>query len=252
MRTVELPDASLASYLAIIESQPGSYRHLFRGQGNCQWGLLPALYRGKQPNIAAETLSKSYDLYEQQCIELFFREGLPYIPPIRRSFSNDRVIAQHFGVPTRLIDWSQDPLVALFFAVEQADANIDVAVYMIAPDAQHLPEEVWSVGPHKVIAMQPPAIDRRIPAQKSIFTFHPYGPENLPFVPLDQRFDIGNTFTTGGQSIRGFVKIVILGKFAVRLRSTLFGMGIDRRNLFPGLDGVGQDINMRARLGLIF
>jgi hypothetical protein len=201
MRTLELKELSLASLLNLIESQPGAYQHLFRGQQNAEWGLVPALYRIKTPNVVCKTLEESYDLFEQQTIMVFFNEALPYLPAIQRSYSTDRVLAQHFGVPTRLLDWSRDPLVATFFAVEDSQFETDAALFMIVPDAHHSPEDVKSLGPHKAIALTPPAIDRRIPAQKSVFTFHPYGPADHPFVPLDKREDIGNQISTSG----GFV-----------------------------------------------
>jgi hypothetical protein len=126
---------------------------------------------------------------------------------------------------------------------------------MILPDAKHLPEDVRSLGPHNVIELEPPAIDRRIPAQKSVFTFHQYGPPEKPFVPLDQRTDIGNFITTGptgNERVRGFAKIIIRYRFKQFLYHTLLSLGIDRRNLFPGLDGVGTDIAARARTGQVW
>lgn len=247
MREYRLDEASLAGFFGIIESQPGGYRHLFRGQGNSEWPLVPALYRISDINFFAGSRRKSYDAYEQRSIELFFNEALPYLPAIERGFSNDRILAQHFGVPTRLLDWTRDPLVALFFAVEFCERDSDAAVFMILPEAHFKPEE--GSGPQQVIEMHPPAIDRRIPAQKSVFTYHPYGPEDEPFLPLDKRPDIGNLISTDTGSVRGFAKIVISSSAARHLRNTLLNLGIDRRNLFPGLDGVGMDIGARARSG---
>lgn len=245
MRVIELQSSSLASLFGLIESQPGGYRHLFRGQASAEWGLVPPLYRIKSLNIVGQTLEENYSLFEVRGIELFFAEGLPYLPSIQRSYSNDRILAQHFGVPTRLLDWSRDPLVATFFAVENWQAETDAALFMILPDAQYRPEDVSSLGPHKAIALKPPAIDRRIPAQKSVFTFHPYGPSNEPFVPLDEREDIGNAISTANGITRGFAKIIIPSRVKRHLYQTLLGFGIDRRNLFPGLDGVGADTNLR-------
>jgi hypothetical protein len=56
---------------------------------------------------------------------------------------------------------------------------------------------------------------------------------------------------TESGSVRGFAKIIIPGHIARYLRDILLGFGIDRRNLFPGLDGVGMDIGGRARTGHI-
>lgn len=249
MRIVELGGPSLASLLSLVEQEPGNYRNLFRGQPNEAWGLVPALYRVKHTGIASSTLEESYDYFEGRALERFFNEGLPYLPPLARSYSNDRILAQHFGVPTRLLDWTRDPLVAAFFAVEEWESDVDAAIYMILPDAQYLPEHVKSLGPHKVIALTPPAIDRRIPSQKSVFTFHPYGPANSPFVPLNDRPEMGNQITTATGVVRGFAKIIIPRRFKRGLHQTLLSLGYDRRNLFPGLDGVGADIKARSRSG---
>ncbi len=250
MRTVQLTGSSIAAYFTMIEQQAGGYRNLFRGQGNAKWSLTPSLYR-TAPNIGAETTEKAFDLFEVQCLEMFFREGHPYLPQLQRGYANDRILAQHFGVPTRLLDWSRDPLVALFFAVEHACENVDAAIFMIAPDAECPPDYVNGVINHSVLAISPPAIDRRIPAQKSVFTLHKYGNPDSQFAPLDQREKLGGSYVTGNIETCGFVKIIIPARVTMQLRRVLYGMGFDRRNLFPGLEGVGQDIASRARLGII-
>lgn len=252
MKVIELQRPSLAALFEIIESQPGQYRYLFRGQRNAEWGLIPALYRIQNLSVAGGTLEDNFNIYENMSIQRFFNEALPYLPPLQRSYSNDRILAQHFGVPTRLLDWSRDPLVALFFAVEHNQTSTDAAIFMVLPEAQHKPEDVRSLGAHNVMEMTPAAIDRRIPAQKSVFTFHPYGPADKPFVPLDARPNVGSNITTANGVERGFAKIVIPSRIARLLYSTLLSLGIDRRNLFPGLDGVGMDIGLRAQTGHIF
>ncbi|APO67253.1 FRG domain-containing protein [Rhizobium gallicum] len=252
MKILELTQSSLAELFSLIESQPGGYRHIFRGQRDADWGLVPGLYRIKNINIAGGTTEQNYNSYEIRGIDRFFNEALPYLPAVQRGYSNDRILAQHFGVPTRLLDWSRDPLVALFFAVEEWQTENDAAIFMILPDAQYRPEDVRSIGPHQAIELIPPAIDRRIPAQKSVFTFHPYGPADKPFVALDERPDMGNRITSGQEVVRGFAKIIIPQRLRRHLRHALLGLGIDRRNLFPGLDGVGMDIGARAQSGHIY
>lgn len=252
MRLHTLTDASLGAFLTVIESEPGGSRHLFRGQADSEWNLVPSLYRFKNVNIGAESKEKAYDCFETMFLERFFREGLPYLPSLERGYSNDRILAQHFGVPTRLLDWSHDPFVALFFAVQDWQQNCDAALFMILPDAHYRPEDVCSLGPHKIISIAPPAIDRRVPAQKSVFTFHPYGDPHGLFVPLDKRDEMGNQITDNkNQLTRGFAKIVIPRGLKRHLFHNLLQAGIDRRNLFPGLDGVGLDIAARMQIGML-
>lgn len=242
MRTIYLQTDSLAEYFSIIESQPSGLSHLFRGQADATWQLVPSIYR-TVPNISGSSIEQNFDHYEWVNIHRFFDEGLPYLPNLKRGPTNDRILAQHFGVPTRLLDWSRDPLVALFFSVEDRRAQSDSAVFMILPDARIDPEKITNSTSYKAIAITPPAIDRRIPAQKSEFTWHPYGPSDAPFVPIDSRPDMGNQVTDGhGHSVRGFAKIIIPSAQRPSLRHHLLQMGVDRRNLFPGLDGVGAFI----------
>lgn len=250
MREHTLDVASLSALLKIIEEEPAGTRHLFRGQGNAKWKLLPSLYRRDSVSIHSGTLQSDFDLYEIRIIERFFDEGMPYLPTLPRGYSNDRILAQHFGVPTRLLDWSTDPFVAAFFAVEKWWEETDAAIFMILPDAHYKPEQVKNLGSHKAVSLTPPAIDRRIPAQKSVFTFHPYGPSNAAFVPLDDRKEMGNQVTTVGNKLtRGFAKIIIPKDIKRHVLRSLLQAGVDRRNLFPGLEGVGADIALRMSIG---
>lgn len=255
MRVVELSVGSLSAYIAIIEGQPGGLRNVFRGQQNAEWSLQPGLYRIEDTNIHSATMEESYGSLEAQMVSRFFEQGLPYLPAIKRGFTNDRILAQHFGVPTSLLDWTLDPLVALYFATENLQSDNDAAIFMLAPDASYDPEYFdASRGrqlPHTAAAIYPPAIDRRIPAQKSIFTVHPYGDPTARFVPLDQRSALGGLYITGTQQNRGFAKIIIPGLLKRSFRHLLHGMGVDQRNLFPGLEGVGADIARRARAGAL-
>lgn len=256
MRVVELQQAKLSSFMEIIETQPGGFRNIFRGQGDASWHLLPSLYRISAEVFQASSVEESYDLLESQLLLRFFDQGFPYLPPIKRGFTNDRIIAQHFGAPTRLLDWTTDPLISLYFATENQSSREDAAIFMLAPDVEFpsdfLNSRIVKEGSFSAASVSPPAIDRRIPAQKSVFTIHPYGPPGGTFVPLDLRADFGNYYHNAGKErTRGFVKIVIPGRMKRDLRHLLHRSGIDQRNLFPGLEGVGADIARRARESLL-
>lgn len=242
MKHLTLQRPSLAEYFALIESQPAGLRHIFRGQSDASWPLVPSLYRTR-PDIVGGTLEENFGVYEWSGISRFFDEALLYLPNIRRSPTDDRILAQHFGVPTRLLDWSFDPMIALFFAVERRQDNVDAAVYMLLPSGMMDPESISNANMYPALAIRPPAIDRRIPAQKSVFTWHPYGPAAEPFVPIDQRSDVGGKVTDHTEKpVGGFAKILVPKDIRQHIRHLLLEMGIDRRNLFPGLDGVGAHV----------
>lgn len=91
----------------------------FRGHGDCAWRLLPKLYRDDD---AAEALKHIYlpgelgrQALEREMLEEFRNSAAPSVDT--KDELTVLFAAQHFGLPTRLLDWTTNPLVALYFAV---------------------------------------------------------------------------------------------------------------------------------------
>src|SRR5579862_2076521 len=131
-----VPVNDLAEYLKTIEKiredwpQPkkprvkGDERGLwFRGQHSAADGLSPKLHRppfskADECEIRQEFQSRALQLIQgrvpQSDLEWYF-------------------LMQHYGVPTRLLDWTDNPLIALFFAVDEHSLAHDAAVWVIDP-----------------------------------------------------------------------------------------------------------------------
>ena len=92
-----------------------------RGQASADWGLQPPLDRDVDPAKGyVERLAEERRLVDQFCCEAEHLLGPVELAYVRRIFHNDLVapltVMQHYGAPTRLLDWSTSPLVAAFFA----------------------------------------------------------------------------------------------------------------------------------------
>ena len=97
------------------ESKPDDWRHsrfdfLFRGQSNSAYELLPTIARGGTKDQWDSLLNYEEDLIAaaKHRFPDLFRDSLSPIDTL--------ALMQHYGVPTRLLDVSENPLAALYFA----------------------------------------------------------------------------------------------------------------------------------------
>lgn len=95
----------------------------FRGQSTANWGLTPSIAREKKFAGAEAIL-----------IKRFKQNALPHIPTHPQTEWDWLFLMQHYRLPTRLLDWSESPLAALYFAVADKSKK-NAALWCLDPIA---------------------------------------------------------------------------------------------------------------------
>lgn len=227
---------SIVQFLEEVDSY--SPLHMFRGQAKKEWELLPSIARIDESNLPS-TYQDGWRGIERDILNRFKKQAIRFLEKEPSTKIDWMIQAQHHGVPTRLLDWSTNPLKALYFAVENpAHDNSDGVVYLFFP-------RVWRTSSHDVdgdeemviTAFHPHFINERVAAQDGCFSLFPFSRKNPEdtFEPIKDGFCPQN-------DIISVNKIVIPKESKNTLREQLSRLGITDVSMFPDLDGVAKDI----------
>jgi hypothetical protein len=222
-------------------------RWWFRGHADAEWTLLPKIRRD-YTDIDERVLSNNFYANAQSrhsnC-------------PLEDDFAGWIALMQHYGLPTRLLDWSKSPLVAAFFCVSrpfnpsvQASQSRDAAIWALDPvslnKSQGLDEVFYPLNANtlkpmirpflkgisdddkhvaEVAAAVPIGADIRMFVQGA-FTIHDSG------IPLDQ-------IESSGSWLR---KYVIPADRVAYIADAVDVLGVARSNIFPDLQNLSEEL----------
>lgn len=226
----------------------------FRGTGNAAWTLQSSLER-LTPSLAAEA--------EKYLLATFQRRVHHYIsdPPSREDNLEWLALLQHHSAPTRLLDWTKSPYVALFFALEEPREAVEnralwaidlrwcknQARLLIPPELSPMdPDEslgkpdtfrrlFFEQAPQLVAPLQPFRMNERLTIQQGLF---------LCPGSLQVSFEENLLAFRQNDFANHVHKIVIPNDMAMRvdILAILNKMNINRASLFPGIDGFAQSL----------
>lgn len=253
---------------------------IFRGMSNQNWPLLPGIFREyTEPQKSSTVVGGAYSgrIYTAHEIEIlahFKKEAGGFLPNISQ---NDEFVwlqyAQHYGVPTRLLDFTANPLTALYFCCKTEskedgviwiinlssfqrwshgddfcntlgpDFTRDTAIASIMKSMKSYSDDEERLEKYRPIVFVPAFIDQRMSAQSSRFLL--WGKNEMSLEDIIEESNKmtllpdGIKYSIAGDQ-RFLAKIIISGDSKHHIIRELDLLGVNEKTMFPGLDGIGH------------
>jgi len=241
MPILEEEATSVSEYLSIIAGlvlnwsspESGEVSPWFRGHKRAEWNLIPGEYRFTY--IDPEEMRSEFMLKARALLDSSPTSDWEWY-----------FLMQHYGLPTRLLDWTVGSLIGLHFALWDDTGESDAAVWVLDPwrlnkwttrkselvltsdsAAQKYLYPVYQTKsiPRRPIAVVPPYNSPRITVQRGTFTVHGSNPDGI-----DRQFT------------SRLAKVHLPKDYCIQMRRELRYAGISEFTLFPDLDGLSRDI----------
>lgn len=288
LKQLDYPEkiTSVEGFLKVIRGTRQQDQEFFLGNFVCyrgqtqDWPLMPSAFRDEHSNDQGICFEQLPAIAENELYREFHNRIRGYNTHIDLDNPWELIcFAQHFGVPTRLIDWATNPLAALYFALE-TDQNQEYAVVWClkvtklnpnpqknAHQSSYKERDYWRGYflsdlppkpaffdrlpnrnqrlPHQftsgLVLIQPPDIDNRIKNQGSLFTVHI--PEDKELVVDHGKFIVSNHMAP--ETILLKLKIPMLHRRDIL--DELWDLGVTPYSLYPDLEGLGKYLKIVNR-----
>ncbi len=217
--------SSVSEFVTYIEKGASFF---YRGQSQ-DWPLIPSI--GRVGTGGFEEII----WFEKNVLTEFKRLSLPILGNQNISFNQLMLHAQHHGLPTRLLDWTSNPIKALYFAVNDLSNSNDGIVWSV--DAYNIEwfEEYPRMDNEVYYFHRPAHINQRISAQESMFLVFPITSDQTEIKSLQN----GNHDT---KELGKIEKFIIPSDKKSKIKHTLSTLGINYLTMFPDMEGVVNHI----------
>ena len=115
----------LLQFVSTLRQKHG-VRLWFRGEENADLTLIPSIQRSQKRLDSERYIANDFYIRARQILDN---------PPDKHNYAGWVSLMQHYGLPTRMLDWTQSPLIAVFFATEtyRETPDTDACVWVLTP-----------------------------------------------------------------------------------------------------------------------
>lgn len=227
----------------------------FRGQRDAKWSITPSIYRKDYID------DQGVDTEETEVLRYTRQRGFPFIKEKLDAF-DEIFLAQHYGFPTRLIDWTESPLLGLFFALDGWSGDGDIAMYVLDPSLwnEQVLYERQKMNYKRILPLTDDFVEKlkpgnasgghnlplcihatrnndRIVAQRGEFTL--FGTSRLS---LEEEYKKINSPEGEKAFLCALKKLVIKKNSVENFRKSLDNFGITESSIYPSLDSIAKEI----------